>query len=567
MNFLNDFGKQMRDMLMSLTPAARLVSGILVATIVVSTGFLFQGSSQVADEYIFSGQAFREAELQAMEVAFSKASLKDYEVVGNRIRIPSRERDLYIKALSDAEALPEMLGVGGGGTDSGNPFQTEREKERISREKKQKDLSAAIARMSGIKGASVVYSEQRQGFGRELLQTASVLVEPDPGQFLQPEKMREIARLVANHFAGLRPENVRVTDLMSGAGVSPEANALSGDEAPYLQQRQLFEVGYKDRIRNTLAWLGDFPLEVEVILDDTMFSETQQLKFDPQPTTIETIASRKDSESTKASPGGKPGTEPNALGNKSAALAGGADQANKIKETTENEKRVVGQEMTRTSKAGLTPKRVSASIGVSDEILRKTLMTRWVQANPGKAATEMPAPAQADMDTLFKELETNINMAVAGILPPVAAGDDRFKLVSVYRFTEVPADVIPPPAMTTLMVEWLQESWQTVALLMLVLVAMGMVFSMSRTKGSAADDPFKDGFGIALVEKIKDSLDISELEGEGEQGGETEIGPDGKRVRKVEVTGTELKESLSTMIQENPDAAVNLIRTWIGEAA
>jgi flagellar biosynthesis/type III secretory pathway M-ring protein FliF/YscJ len=35
----------------------------------------------------------------------------------------------------------------------------------------------------------------------------------------------------------------------------------------------------------------------------------------------------------------------------------------------------------------------------------------------------------------------------------------------------------------------------------------------------------------------------------------------------VEVTGQELKENLSSMIQENPDAAVNLIRTWIGEAA
>jgi flagellar biosynthesis/type III secretory pathway M-ring protein FliF/YscJ len=132
----------------------------------------------------------------------------------------------------------------------------------------------------------------------------------------------------------------------------------------------------------------------------------------------------------------------------------------------------------------------------------------------------------------------------------------------------VPPDVIPPPAMTTVFFEFLQESWQTLGLFMLVLVAMGMVLSMSRTKSTAADDPFKDGFGIALMEKIKDNLDISDEEG-GSAGddGEGEVGPDGKRQRKVEVTGAELKESLSSMIQENPDAAVNLIRTWIGEAA
>ena len=116
--------------------------------------------------------------------------------------------------------------------------------------------------------------------------------------------------------------------------------------------------------------------------------------------------------------------------------------------------------------------------------------------------------------------------------------------------------------------EFLKESWQTLGLFTIVLAAMGLVFSMSRTKSTAADDPFKDGFGIALMEKMKENLEITDEE-EGGQGGDdgTEIGPDGKRVRKVEVTGAELKESLSTMIQENPDAAVNLIRTWIGEAA
>lgn len=568
MNFLNDFAKQMRDMFLSLTPAARFVAGLLVVAIAVSTAFLFQGKSSSPSEYLFNGHSFKDAEIQAMEVAFSKASLRNYEVVGNRVKVPTGERDQYIKSLDDNEALPRSLNNGRERVDTSNPFRTFRESELIYKERKQRDVADAISRMSGIVDATVEYSESKQGFGRNLTQSAVVLVTPQSGHPLQPEQMREIARVVSAAFSGLPAENVRVTDLSTGLGFTPDETALGGDEAPYLKQRRLFETGYKQRIRNTLNWLGDFPLEVEVILDDTIFSETEQLKFDPQPVTVETIASRKDVESTKSSQGGKPGTEPNALGNKGGSLAGAPDQSSKTKESTENEKRVPGQEITRMAKAGLVPKRVSASIGIADGFIRKTLETRWIQANPDKTPADMPAPAQADLDTLFKELENNINLAVAGILPPVAAGDDRFKLVSVYRYTEVPPDVIPPPAMTTLFFEFLQESWQTLGMFMLVLVAMGLVVSMSRTKSTTADDPFKDGFGIALVEKIKDNLDISEEAGAG--GGEddgTEIGPDGKRVRKVEVTGAELKESLSSMIQENPDAAVNLIRTWIGEAA
>lgn len=569
MNFFNDFGTQMRDMFMSLTPAARFVTGILVVAILVSTAFLFQGKSQNPSEYLFSGKSFREAEIQAMEVAFSKAGLRNYEVIGSRIKVPASERDQYIKSLDDNKALPTSLGSGPDRLDSNGIFRSVRESDMIYKERKQKEIAAAISRMSGIVEAAVEYSESKQGFGRQLLQSAVVLVTPQSGHPLQPDQMREIARVVSNAYAGLRVENVRVTDTSTGIGFTPDENALGGEEAPYLKQRRLFETGYKQRIRNTLNWLGDFPLEVEVILDDTIFSETEQLKIDPQPVTIETIASRKDSESTKASQGGRPGTEPNALGNKGGVLAGGPDQASKTKETSENEKRLPGQEITRTAKAGLVPKRVSTSIGISDDFIRKTLATRWLQTNPDKTITDMPAPAQVDIDTLFKELENNINLAVAPILPPVAPGDDRFKLVSVYRYTEVPPEKIPTPPLTTVLLEFLQESWQTLGLFMLVLMAMGLVVSMSRTKSATADDPFKDGFGIALVDKIKDNLDLGEAETAGEEGGssEGEVGPDGKRIRKVEVTGAELKDSLSSMIQDNPDAAVNLIRTWIGEAA
>lgn len=568
MNFLTDFGKQIREMFLSLTPAARVVATVLLVAIPVSLAFLFQGTSASPSEYLFAGRSFKDSEIQAMEVAFSKATLRNYEVVGSRIKVPAGERDQYIKSLSDNEALPMLLSSAQDRVDGTNPFRSARETDLIYKERKQKDVANAISRMSGIVDATVEYSESRQGFGRQMLQSAVVLVTPQSGRPLQPEQMREIARVVSNAYAGLLVENVRVTDLSTGLGFTPDENALGGEEAPYLKQRRLFETGYKQRIRNTLNWLGDFPLEVEVILDDTIFSETEQLKIDPQAVTIETNASRKDSESTKATQGGKPGTEPNALGNKGGSLAGSPDQASKTKETSENEKRLPGQEITRMAKAGLVPKRVSASIGIADGFIRKTFETRWLQANPDKLITDMPPPVQADIDTLFKELENNINLAVAGILPPVVAGDDRFKLVSVYRYTEVPPEEIPAPEFTTVLLEFLQDSWQTLGMFLIVLVAMGFIVSISRSKNTVADDPFKDGFGIALMEKIKDNLDISD-DGSGATGSaeEVEVGPDGKRIRKVEVTGADLKDSLSTMIQENPDAAVNLIRTWIGEAA
>ncbi len=261
------------------------------------------------------------------------------------MKVPPVERDQYIKSLDDNEALPRSLNNGRERVDTSNPFRTFRESELIYKERKQRDVADAISRMSGIVDATVEYSESKQGFGRNLTQSAVVLVTPQSGHPLQPEQMREIARVVSGAFSGLPAENVRVTDLSTGLGFTPDENALGGDEAPYLKQRRLFETGYKQRIRNTLNWLGDFPLEVEVILDDTIFSETEQLKFDPQPVTVETIASRKDVESTKSSQGGKPGTDPNALGKQRWIISGVTGPIEQDQRVNRNEKRIPGKRL------------------------------------------------------------------------------------------------------------------------------------------------------------------------------------------------------------------------------
>jgi flagellar M-ring protein FliF len=36
---------------------------------------------------------------------------------------------------------------------------------------------------------------------------------------------------------------------------------------------------------------------------------------------------------------------------------------------------------------------------------------------------------------------------------------------------------------------------------------------------------------------------------------------------KFQTTGGAIKEELSSLIKQNPDAAANLLRAWIGEAA
>jgi flagellar biosynthesis/type III secretory pathway M-ring protein FliF/YscJ len=57
-----------------------------------------------------------------------------------------------------------------------------------------------------------------------------------------------------------------------------------------------------------------------------------------------------------------------------------------------------------------------------------------------------------------------------------------------------------------------------------------------------------------------DELDI----GQGEDG--DEMGADREKA-KFDLSGEDMKEDLSTLIKDNPEAAVNLLKAWIGDAA
>jgi len=90
---------------------------------------------------------------------------------------------------------------------------------------------------------------------------------------------------------------------------------------------------------------------------------------------------------------------------------------------------------------------------------------------------------------------------------------------------------------------------------------LGMMFSWIKSQGETdSDRKFAEGFGLEVPQNMGDQLDISNDE-QGTEGGRS------RNKHGFDVTGGEMKEDLSTLIKDNPDAVVNLLKTWIGDAA
>lgn len=553
--------KQIREMFSTMTPTARIMAGLMAGVIVVSLGWIVTSQQTVGTEYLLGGQNFSDEQLNKMERALGQAALRDYERHGSRLKIPTRERDLYLKALADGKAIPDewSSAISEALLSGNNPLIAPSVTAERLKHARQQDLGKILSAMPGIKRAGVFYDSKEPRFGREAQQSASIYLEGVGGEPVSMDLMRQICEVATTHFPGLKQENVTVMDL-NGNSYRGSNDPMALDQQLFLRAQREWERYYEQKVREELNVYGDVKIGVIVELDPTLKRETEQMKFDPVGTAAVATNSRKDTKSAKAAPGGRPGTEPNAIGNKSASVSAAPDQTAETKESLENLQSVIGHQATVTKEAPLTPKRVAITVGVPESYYRKVALQRFV-VDPNNKDKEPPSLTEADLAKLQKEAEDNIRAALEGQLPQVRQGDDRFQLVKVYSFTDLPLPELPEPTLAETSLAWLSQSWSTVGLFALVGISLLMMFSWVRSQNPAPRDrEFAQGFGLEVPEELVDSLDL----GEAEAAEEKEAEPAAARFH---ATGGEIKEELSSLIKQNPDAAANLLRAWIGEAA
>lgn len=565
MNALSQIGKQLSELFHSMTPSARLMAGLMAGVIVVSLGWIVTTETTGNYESLLDGISLTNVELDRIEMAFGDAQLRNYQREGRQIRIPKGQKDQYLKALSVGNALPKQWGseIDRALAES-NVFESSEKFSARMQTSEERELANTLKRMPGIEFAAVRYDEMRKGFGRQTERVCSIQLQGPHNQPISAAIQRSIAAHVSKHFAGLAAENISVLDLGTGNVYNETDDPRAASQNPVLAARQQWEKYLDGKVASVLREYGGVELMVNVEIDPTLVSEEEKLAYDPTAVTVQSNESRKDSENAKPVAGGPPGADINGIGNRPQSVATTAvGQTSTSKQSEANERRVAGHDASRKETAGLTPTKVSVSVGIPESYYREVIAHRTSLIPSSAAAATPPAePNLQQLADLKLETENNIRAAVEGIAMGIRDGDDRKPYVKVYTFPDLPVAAIPGPSLTTTIINWLNESWSTLALIAVVLVSLGMMFSWIKSQAGAGetDRKFAEGFGLEVPEDMGDELELSQA-GDGDES-------TGQRARpEFGVTGGEMKEDLSTLIKDNPDAVVNLLKSWIGDAA
>lgn len=516
MELLHKTYAQLADVVRSMTPGARLAAGTLLIVVLASLGYLLNQQVSPQQSYLLGGEMFSTSQLREIQMALGKAGL-EATVEGARIKVPRGQESKYMAALAESGALPEFGGylkkaVNGNGFMAYGPQQEARTKIAL-----QSELQLVISQMKGIESAFVhIAQESRRGFREANIVTASVGVQPRGTGRLDEQTVAAIRSFVASAWAGLKPEAVTVVDL-SGRRLFPgtgggelKPDAVVGS---YAQNKKQLELDWQEKIERLLA-----PMVAGALV-------TTNVELDPEVSNEE----------------------------KSTQITGPTHEGQSPSAAPTTEKRIVRE--------GRTPKRVTVSVAIPNTYYEEI----WRKQRPpvvGGYRREPDVQALAEIESAEKK---KIETAILPLLGnhELAAGQSSQVAVTTY-----PAIVAPlsPPTFRESAIAWLGQNWNTVGLGCLALVGLFLLRSMMKSLPAAA--PRKPTIAREAPPPMppRPRAVFSDEEEIDRRAATTRTSaPEGLR-RRATAAAT-LRDELGDVVREHPDSAVNLLRTWIGNAS
>ncbi|HEY2827247.1 MAG TPA: hypothetical protein VGJ04_06570 [Pirellulales bacterium] len=548
MDFLNKSLTQLTDLFRSMSPAGRMVVALLLLVAVISGAYLFNHGLPGSDGYLFGGESVAASQLPAIEAAFGKKNLTDYELQGNRIRVPQGKQSLYMAALADSGALPHnFLDSLKASLESGGPFVDRKKRDDLFKVALQDELSKIVGQMNGIERANVLYNiETPQGFNAKKLVTVSVTVKPAGNQTLNAEQVQMIRQAVGPAI-GAAPQSIAVIDINCRAYPGGEMSGSSDvSQDRYMNTKHQYEREFADSIRQALvSFVQGAVVTVNVELHPELEESETTDKVDPKPvnsgspetsrTTIAAIPSLPSGLLIMPPPAGVP--------NSPLTVAPmGTGLRSESEPPVRHEQDVISRQSRQVRKAGLTPKRVSVSVGVPSSYYEEV----WRQRNPAPAASK---PGPLELGQIEMDVNANIKKCVMGIVP--MPDNSTADPVTVTSFTSMPVPQIEIPTPTDRALVFVNEHSSALVTGVLVLIGLLVVRSIVRSISSATSREMHEP---AVETMLADEI------------AEQPFSPRGtpRTHRRHNKVGPSLRDELVEIVRDDPDAAANVLRNWIG---
>jgi len=428
MDLLRQSTGQARQALDSMPPLSRAVLAVMLLLVLASGSFLYRSASDSSHEMLFGGRSLVDHELDAIELAFSRAGLDAWQRSGRQIQIPKEKRSEYLAALSDTSALPFTLR---------NPMKEAMQASNLfdstsmrnSREMlaKEQDLGIKIAAFPDVQWASVDYDEgEKRGLSSPKQQSASILVIPQTDSPLSHNRIKSIQELVRGSFAGLNAEDIVVID----TNANPDDGVFNED--PAFRKQKEVETRIEQKVRNLLA---DFPAKIAVSaqIEDASDKQRALLKIRSDTVNLLTPKTLLDVLDNRHPVSTSKRDSASVIGNRSVVITSSFDDL--VREAADT----IGKENQTNDYSefkSLRIKSVRVSVGLPTSYYQQLHTQEFRKNKPGKVGEDVPGMTDQDLADLRGKTEDVIRSAVTVLLPEAKSALTDTPLVEVWDYTD-----------------------------------------------------------------------------------------------------------------------------------
>ncbi len=540
---MNTLVAQIRDLFASMTPGARITSGLLLVVAVVSVAFLFQNSVAGPDAFLFGGERFSQSEINRMTAAMAEGGLSGWSIDSNRISVPRAIEQDAIAAIASSGALPDNFAdfmdkalADGGAMEGRHKFELR------TKTARENQLSLIISKFPWVESAHVMLDiQERRGFNRKNDASASVFITPRLGEGLDKVRARNIKQLIAGALASLSIDNVNITS----GGSDAETNGEPWFDDPFLQAREELQKAYKTRIMRGLDYIPGVRVEVSADLENmTARRVTETAPLEGKVVRSETESEKEDSSVSDG--GGQPGLPAQGPGRNGLSEALARENRTNVTRESSVEESIVGNSVKQEEYLGFKPKELYASIAIP----REYVIGIWEQEHPDGKAADI---TDTEMQTMENSLKIDVERWVQNILPRLSLGEDEYRQVEVVYYDSLQRPAPPEPTFTEYATAWAGRYWGSLSMIGLAAVSLLML------RSAIHPGTVKPGDSEAGTLQLELGTNTS-IE-------EEDVQADKQERPKLRIKKSEsLKEDLSEMVREDPDAAASILRSWINNA-
>ncbi|MBL9119788.1 MAG: hypothetical protein JNL80_07735 [Phycisphaerae bacterium] len=484
---------------------------------------------------------------------------------GEQILVPPEQRPSIISQLSEQ-------GVGGSSAVDFNallaletPFDTARQSEQRRQTALQNVLAKTIAGFRGVREATVVISARpTQGIGPNSVQSAMVHVSMRGSDALTQAQVDAIASLVAGSQAGLRPENVSISDGERQLKARAGRDALAGEN---LEHQQKVGDAVRDRIVSLLSNIPGVLVSVNPQVLTKTVQETASKYSDGVSAPVSD--SRVETSTKSGTQAAPPGVSTN-VGMTVAPSGNTGNTATSEKSDTKFETKIPGTHRSEFDPTGY-PLKIDVSVAIPWSYFRKVWEVRNAKpGDPAAAPAAAAAPDEAAIATIRDEEITRIKTLLEPQISTDAIENSKKGTIEVTWFYDFDGsfggstasigggaaamiDAIAPGTSVGGMIK-------TIALGALALLALGMMLTMVKKSSDRPTLPTAEELsGLPPALETEDADIVGEAD-------ESTPALEGLELDDESLRREQMLTQLNELVKREPVEAASLLKRWMRES-